>query len=84
MKPYIHVINLLILVLILAIGSFTFLSLRENKAAQLTVGIITAIAYAAWGILHHAVSGDLHKKVVVEYMLMSGIAIVLLLIVLNG
>jgi hypothetical protein len=73
MKPYIHIFNLLILVLILAVGSVTFLSLRENKTAQLTVGIVTAIAYAAWGILHHWVSGDLHRKVVVEYVLMSAL-----------
>lgn len=38
----------------------------------LPVVIAVAVAYVLWSIVHHARSGDLHPKVVLEYV---GIAI---------
>lgn len=39
---------------------------------NLAVVIAVAVAYVLWGIVHHSRSGDLHPKVVLEYV---GIAI---------
>lgn len=39
---------------------------------NLTIVIAVAVAYVAWGVIHHWRSGDLHPKVVLEYV---GIAI---------
>lgn len=38
----------------------------------LPVVIAVAVAYVLWGVIHHSRSGDLHSKVVLEYL---GIAI---------
>ena len=51
---------------------------QGNTNVQLAVGSITAMAYVAWGIIHHALIGDLHRKVVIEYILVGLIATVLL------
>lgn len=60
-----------------------FLVARGNTGLQLMIGVVTSIAYVAWGIIHHAMQGDLHRKVVIEYVFIGGIAIILLFIVLG-
>lgn len=84
MKLPMHLVHLVILVLILLGGVASFLYVAGNQPLQFLVGVITAIAYVAWGIIHHMVRGDLHKKVVVEYSLIGIIAIILLFIVLGS
>lgn len=73
-----HIVHFLVLVTILAVGVSAFFYVRPNTTLQLVVGIATSFAYVAWGIIHHAVEGDLHEKVVIEYVLVGAIAIVLL------
>ena len=77
------VIHFLVLIAILAAGVFTFIYVRPNTTIQLLVGIITAVAYVLWGLIHHAVQKDLHQKIVVEYLLIGVIAIVLLVTMLG-
>ncbi len=74
-------IHLIVLIIILFSGIATFISLAPNRQLQFIVGIATSVAYVLWGILHHSISGDLHKKIVVEYILISSIAVLLLCIV---
>jgi uncharacterized membrane protein len=69
--------------MILAVGVLTFLSVRPNTSLQLFVGIVTAVAYVLWGLIHHAMRKDLHQKIVVEYLLIGTIAIVLLITMLG-
>lgn len=73
--------HLLILYSILAGGVATFFATAGNTLAQRIVGVVTTISYVLWGILHHSVKGDLHAKVVVEYILLGCIALLLLFIV---
>lgn len=44
----------------------------------LPVVIVVAAVYVLWGVIHHSRSGDLHPKVVLEYVGIAilGIAIV--------
>lgn len=64
-----HVVtDYLILGLILGIGYLTFNKLSGNTEKQLTIGVITATAYAVWGIFHHFHEGDLHWKIMIEYL----------------
>lgn len=51
---------------------------RGNPTLQFTIGVTTSVAYVFWGIIHHALNGDLHAKIVIEYILIGGIAIALL------
>ena len=76
-------VHLLVLLVILAAGVTAFLFVSPNITVQLYVGIITAVAYVLWGLIHHVVKKDLHQKIVVEYLLIGAIAIVLLVTMLG-
>ncbi len=80
---HVHYFHFLVLLAILAGGVLMFFYVQPNTALQLTVGVVTAAAYVCWGLIHHALQGDLHRKVVVEYMLVGAIAVVLLITVLG-
>jgi hypothetical protein len=81
MKHYNRLINFIILSIMLGIGLYAFFSLQGNQSAQLLVGIIISGAYALWGLMHHWIMGDIHRKVVIEYVLIGAIAITMLLII---
>jgi hypothetical protein len=83
MKKYNQIINISILFIILGIGLYAFFNLQGNHEAQLLIGIIISIAYILWGLIHHWITGDLHRKVVIEYVLISTIAVMMLLIILS-
>ena len=67
-----------ILIIILLGGLVAFYSVRGNSSLQLLVGIVTSVSYVFWGIIHHMLDHNLHKKIVVEYLLIGAIAIILL------
>lgn len=67
-----------ILILILAGGIGMFFYAQGNSLVQLIVGIVTSCAYVVWGILHHTMHQELHRKIVIEYILIGMLAIVLL------
>lgn len=75
--------HFLVLIAILGAGVFTFIRVAPNTTLQLFVGIVTAVAYVLWGLVHHAIKKDLHQRVVVEYLLIGAIAIVLLVTMLG-
>jgi hypothetical protein len=77
------VVHFLVLIAILAVGIYTFISVRPDTTTQLFVGIVTATAYVLWGLIHHAIKKDLHLKIMVEYLLIGTIAIVLLVTMLG-
>ena len=69
----------IVLLFILGLGMYMFYVLRGNTTAQMVVGICTAIGYVLWGIIHHMMVGNLHRKIVIEYILVGAIALVLML-----
>ena len=77
------IVHFLVLIAILTIGVLTFISVRPNTSMQLLVGVITAVTYVIWGLIHHATQKDLHQKIVVEYLLVGAIAIVVLVTMLG-
>jgi hypothetical protein len=77
------IVNYLTLAVILGGGIWSFITLQGNQSAQLAVGIVVSIAYAIWGFMYHSMKKDLHRKVVIEYVLVSVIAILVLMIVLR-
>lgn len=78
-----QIMHFVVLTLILAGGAAMFFGAQGNTGLRLMIGIVTSIAYVAWGIIHHVMQGDLHRKVVIEYVFIGGIAITLLIIVLG-
>lgn len=79
----VHIFHFIVLLLILGAGTGMFFVARGNTALQLLIGVVTSVAYIAWGIIHHVMQEDLHRKVVIEYVFIGGIAITLLFIVLG-
>ena len=69
----------LILFFILGGGIATFAYTSGDRMLQMATGIIIAVAYVLWGIIHHVLIGDLHRKIVIEYLLIGSIAIVILM-----
>lgn len=67
-----------VLIIILVGGTATFWYAKGDTNLQLIVGSLVSAAYVAWGIIHHALIGDLHRKIVIEYVLVGLIAVVLL------
>lgn len=81
MKP--ATLHFIVLALILVGGVVSFTTLAGDVVAQQWIGIATSVAYVVWGILHHAIEGDLHPKVVIEYVLVGAVAILVLVNVLR-
>ncbi|HCS78357.1 TPA: hypothetical protein DIV55_01290 [Patescibacteria group bacterium] len=77
---YHETFHLLILFLLIFTGFATFMHTAGSPERQLSVGITTAVAYALWGIIHHA--NDLNWKIVVEYAALASFGILMLWILL--
>jgi hypothetical protein len=77
------IMNYLTLAVILGGGIWSFITLQGNQGAQLAIGTVMAVAYAIWGMMYHSMKKDLHRKIVIEYVLVSAIAILVLMIVLR-
>ena len=80
---YHETFHLLILFLLIFTGFATFMHTAGSPERQLSVGITTAVAYALWGIIHHMRDQTLHLKVVLEYILIGGLALILLQMLLS-
>ena len=59
------------LILILAIGVVSIYIFQGNPQRQMQVAVIISSLYFIWGIIHHSQEGDLHAKIVVEYLLVA-------------
>jgi len=73
-----HVVHYIVLLAILLVGIGAFFSVAPDRNVQFIIGVLTSVAYALWGIIHHAVQKDLNQRIVIEYILIGAIAIVLL------
>ena len=58
----------LVLAVILNIGLAGFICFQYVRAVQFWVVFLTGVAYVIWGIIHHYLEGDLHLRVVLEYL----------------
>lgn len=72
----------MLLFCILLGGLAAFYYVRSDRTLQFAVGTVTSIAYVFWGIVHHILEKDIHGNLVVEYVLMAGVAIVILATIL--
>lgn len=75
--PYTQIIRFLILFLILGIGLGFFVLYQGQPSGQFFVVAGISFSYFLWGVLYHLVEGDLHPRIVVEYLLMSLLSLIL-------
>lgn len=74
-----YFLRYIVLVIGLWTGFFFFFHFSFDKTLQIMVGILLAVFYSIWGIVHHIWEKDLTAKIVLEYLLVSGIAVVILI-----
>lgn len=68
------------LFLVFSIGIALFFQMSQDRQAQLTILTILTLFYILYGILHHLVNHDLNIKIVVEYLLIGGVGVSLVLL----
>jgi len=77
-----RIINFLVLIAILIFGIVSFWNASGDKQMQMIVGGITCALYFVWGMIHHILEKDFHPKIVVEYLLVSLIAFILIVTII--
>lgn len=73
-----HLSHYLILIIILSVGLLFFFLSMGNRHQQMFIALIFSGVYLVWGIVHHYLEGNLHPKIVVEYLLIALLAVFLL------
>lgn len=73
-----HIIHYLVLVVILGLAVVLFFLAAGNHQYQFKIAIITSTLYFIWGVIHHRLEGDLHPRIMVEYLLVALLAVILL------
>lgn len=66
------------LVCILAVSLWGVSWFSYDKTLQLALVVSLGVTYTVWGIIHHVLHKDFHPKIVVEYILMSLLAILVI------
>lgn len=72
-------IDYFILALGLGCGGGAYFIFANQTTLQVGSAIATGIFYILWGTIHHAKEGDFHLKIILEYTLIAGLAVALLL-----
>lgn len=80
---WVEIMHYIVLFSILFGGGLVFYYVRLDSTMQLIVGVVTAIAYVLWGVIHHLIRKDFHVRIMVEYILMGAIAIIVLLTIIK-
>jgi hypothetical protein len=73
----------LALLTILSFGLFGFVYLGYNESLQKLMVILIGVLYVGWGGVHHHLKGDLHLKVMLEYIAVAFFAIILVISLLS-
>ncbi len=66
----------IILLSIMVVGLWGLVWLSSDRGFQLILIWAMAGAYLSWGVVHHWIHGDIHPKVVLEYLLIATIGVV--------
>ena len=67
-----------ILVIILLAALWVFAIVSYSKYLQFATGVVSAILYVVWGLIHHKMDGDLYFKNMVEYVFIALLSIVIM------
>lgn len=65
-----------ILLSIMVVGLWGLVWFSTDRGFQLILVWAMAAAYLSWGIVHHWIHGDIHPKVVMEYLLIAVLGVV--------
>lgn len=68
----------LILALIFSLALIAFGYFRYVSSIQILIVLLTAASYVSWGVIHHYAKGDLHPRVVFEYLSLAVFGVLIL------
>lgn len=78
-KPLRHIAHYLILCAFLSLSLVLLIYFNGLPKYQIPIIIITSLIYVFWGYLHHRSEGDLHQKILMEYVLYSILGAILII-----
>ncbi|PIV00372.1 hypothetical protein COS54_03180 [Candidatus Shapirobacteria bacterium CG03_land_8_20_14_0_80_39_12] len=78
-----HLVHYLVLLFLLVSGGLSFFYFQRFSQAQIVSAFLTASFYVLWGVIHHYLEGDLHLRVVVEYMAVAILGFLVLFTLVN-
>ncbi|HUV71554.1 MAG TPA: hypothetical protein VMW25_00960 [Clostridia bacterium] len=73
----------LVLLFILGSGLVAFFYFQRFPQAQIVSAFLTASFYVFWGIVHHYLEGDLHLRIILEYLGVALLGFLILLTLVN-
>ena len=73
-----RIVNYAVLCGVIFISVVFFRQVQHDRLLQFLVGVLLSLLYVIWGIIYHSLEGDLHMKVVIEYLLVGLIAVTLI------
>lgn len=73
-----HLTHYLFLIAILVVGFGSFFLVNYDKIMQAGVLMLVSVSYFFWGMIHHFLEDDLHPRIVVEYLVISALAFLVL------
>lgn len=71
-------ISYAVLTVFLGVGVWFFYVFSGFPLTQFFIALLCTGVYILWGISHHILEGDFHFTIVIEYILMSVLALLLL------
>lgn len=74
-----HTNHYLVLLFILVFGALAFFYFQRMPQVQILSVFITAVFYVVWGVAHHYLEGDLHFRVIIEYVAIALLGFLILL-----
>jgi len=78
-----HLGQYLVLLFILFFGALAFFYFQRFPQAQIVSIFLTASFYVLWGIVHHYLEGDLHPRVIMEYVAIALLGFLVLFTLVN-
>ncbi len=78
-----HLGHYLVLLFILISGAFSFVYFQRFPQSQIVSIFLTASFYVLWGVIHHHLEGDLHPRIIFEYLAVSLLGFLILWSMIN-
>jgi hypothetical protein len=73
-----HLVHYLFLIAILVVGFGSFFLASYDKTLQVKIIFLISASYFFWGMIHHFLKDDLNLKIMIEYLLISALAFLVL------
>lgn len=77
-----HLAHYFSLTAILASALWGIYSFYYDPVFQTAIAVSLGIAFVMWGITHHHIHGDLHFKIVLEYIATAVLGVAVLLVII--